>query len=109
MKTFVIAGAIALAVGATAVARPAPSEAEYLHASRCRGLAAGFGIVDPGFGAVLRASQGDRAAGLQERAAAEFARARREAAGSDGHDRAAGDQIGGCKVFLTSGESNALR
>jgi hypothetical protein len=108
MKSAAFVGAIALTVAGGAMAKPALSEADYLRASRCRGLAAGFGVIDPGFGAVLKATAGERGATLQERAGAEFIRARREAVHSDGHDRLAAELTGGCKVFLTLGDSNTL-
>lgn len=82
-----------------AVAANAPTDVDYLQASRCRGIAVGLGADASGINTYLKHAAGGRSPGVLARADEEFDRAKRQARGDDGKDRLRAELSGPCAAY----------
>lgn len=82
-----------------AVAANAPTDMDYLKASRCRGIAVGLGADPSAITSYLKHAAGGRSPGVMARADEEFDRARRQARGDDGKDRLRAELSGPCGAY----------
>lgn len=81
MKTIAIAvAAVTAAASGAALAKDRVSDAAYLQAARCHGLAAAVGAPDQDIAAFLRQAQAGRLPAVVERADTAFSSARRSGA-----------------------------
>ena len=96
----IAASALLIADGSLAAGRT--SDVDYLRANRCRGLATRVrGLIDAqALDSFLRTEARGRSDLVQLRASAEYARARRDAAGGDLGKRLAGELSGVCQAFV---------
>jgi hypothetical protein len=108
MKYAIIALATVFAAG-SAMASDKVTDVEFLKANRCKGLATTLtGVVDTqSLDSFIKAERGARAPYVMERAAEEFARAKREAKGQDRKERLTGELTGACQAYLGPASSVA--
>ena len=111
MKFAIVLTAAALLTAGAASAGEHITDAQYLKASRCKGLATTLtGVVDPGqIDAYLKSAKGARSPILMERADAEFDRAKREARVGGAKDRLTAELTGACSAYLGDPASVAKR
>ena len=101
--------ALSLASAATAAsAAPQASDADYLRAARCRGLAVGLGLDATSLAAFMKAQSGGRVPYVDERADEEFAKAKREARG-DAKARLTAEYNSACTAYLGPTKALAVR
>lgn len=85
-----------------AVAQPAAAtDADYLKASRCRGIAVGLGADPAAINSYLKHATAGRSPGILARADEEFDRGKREARG-DGKDRLRAELSGPCAAYAAA-------
>ena len=109
MKFAVLAlAAVTLAAG-SASATESMTDLQYLKANRCKGLATTLSAVaDPAaIAAFIKADRGARMPFIQERAANEFQRAKREAKGEDRKERLTAELTGPCQALMTTGAATS--
>ena len=101
MKYAVIAIVTVFAAG-SAMASDKVTDIEFLKANRCKGLAATLtGVVDTqSLDNFIKTEARARAPYVMERASEEFARAKREAKGTDRRERLTGELTGACQAYL---------
>lgn len=85
-----------------AFAQPAPTDADYLKASRCRGIAVGLGADPAAINNYLKHAAGGRSPSVLARADDEFDRGKREARGGDGKDRLRAELSGPCAAYAAA-------
>ena len=109
MKFAIIALAAATLAAGAASASDKVTDLDFLKANRCKGLAATLtGVVDAGsLDSFIKAERGARAPYVMERAAEEFAKAKKEARGEDRKDRLTAELTGGCQAYLGRAASMA--
>jgi hypothetical protein len=90
-----------------AVAAPA-TDADYLRASRCRGIAVGLGADPAAINAYLKTAVAGRSPAILDRADGEFVRAKREARG-DGKERLQAELAGPCAAYAAPTRTSSLR
>jgi hypothetical protein len=90
-----------------AVAAPA-TDADYLRASRCRGIAVGLGADPAAINAYLKTAVAGRSPAVLDRADEEFVRAKREARG-DGKERLQAELAGPCAAYAAPTRTSSLR
>jgi hypothetical protein len=102
MKFAIVLTAAVLSVAGAASASDRITDAQYLKASRCKGLATGItGVVDAAqIDAYLKQAKGARSPILMDRADAEFDRAKREARSGAGKERLTAELTGTCSAYL---------
>ena len=84
-----------------AVAQPAATDADYLKASRCRGIAVGLGADPAAINSYLKHAAAGRSPNVMARADEEFDRGKREARG-DGKDRLRAELSGPCAAYAAA-------
>ena len=111
MKFAIALTAAALFAAGAASASERISDAQYLKASRCKGLATSLtGIVDAGqIDAYLKSAKGARSPILMDRADAEFDRAKREARAGGAKERLTAELTSTCSAYLGDPASVAKR
>jgi|SRR5687768_5126858 len=111
MKFAIALTAAALFAAGAASASERVSDAQYLKASRCKGLATTLtGVVDAGqIDAYLKSAKGARSPILMDRADAEFDRAKREARVGGQKERLTAELTGTCSAYLGDPASVAKR
>jgi hypothetical protein len=111
MKFAIALTAAAIFVTGTASAGERVTDAQYLKASRCKGLATSMsGVVDAGqIDAYLKSVKGARSPILMDRADAEFDRAKREGRVGGQKERLTAELTGACSAFLGDPASVAKR
>lgn len=109
MKFAVFALAAVTLVAGSASAAENMTDLQYLKANRCKGLATTLNTVaDPAaIEAFIKADRGARMPFIQDRAVAEFQRARREAKGEDRKDRLTAELSGPCQAFMATGAATS--
>jgi hypothetical protein len=107
MKTAAtLLAALSLVVAGSAVASDRLSDADYLKANRCRGLAAGTaGIDTTSLDALLKTEGRSRVDTIYVMGEQEMQRGKRAAAQTDGKDRVSAELNGYCTAFLGGGGS----
>jgi hypothetical protein len=100
-----IAGVSLIAAG-TAAASPRMSDLDYLRASRCKGIAEAAGVDTAGVDALLKGAKMSRQPVINERAAAEMARAKRDLRGAQ-KDKVSAELSGGCAPYMGGPEDFA--
>ena len=103
MKFTTVALIAATLVAGSASAKETMSDLQYLKANRCKGLATTLSaVVDPAaIEAFIKADRGARMPFIQERAATEFQRAKREARSEDRKARLTAELTGPCQALMT--------
>ena len=111
MKFAIVLTAAALFAAGAASASERISDAQYLKASRCKGLATSInGVVDASqIDAYLKSAKGARSPILMDRADAEYDRAKREARVGGQKDRLTAELTGACSAYLGDSSSDAKR
>jgi hypothetical protein len=100
----ILLAAFGLAVAGSAVAADHLTDADWLKANRCSGLAAGLGSGEAaGLDALVKAEGRSRVEIVYEKGQQEMARAKREAARADGKDRIEAELNGPCTAFTSGG------
>ena len=109
MKFAIALTAAALFVAGAASAAERVTDAQYLKASRCKGLATSLtGVVDAGqIDAYLKTVKGARSPILMERADAEFDRGKREGRVGGQKERLTAELTGPCSAYLGDATSAA--
>jgi regulator of protease activity HflC (stomatin/prohibitin superfamily) len=102
MKFAIFALAAAVFAAGAASASDKVTDVDFLKANRCKGLATTLtGVVDTAsLDSFIKAERGARAPYVMERAAEEFAKAKKEAKGEDRKDRLTAELTGGCQAYL---------
>ena len=92
-------------VAGSAYATEDMTDLQYIRANRCKGLATTLSaVVDPAaITAFIKADRGTRTPFIQERADAEFQRAKREARSEDRKARLTAELTGPCQALMTGG------
>ena len=105
MKFTTIALIAVTMVAGSASAKETMTDLQYLKANRCEGLATTLSaVVDPAaITAFINADRGTRMPFIQERAANEFQRAKREARSEDRNARLTAELTGPCQALMTGG------
>jgi hypothetical protein len=101
MKITAIALAAITILGAGSAAA-AVSDVDYLKANRCKGLAVGLGSDTAGLDAFIKAEGRTRHPMIQQRADAEFAKAKRAGGKTDGRERLVAELSGPCMAYTTA-------
>ena len=111
MKFAIVLTAAAVFVAGAASASERITDAQYLKASRCKGLATSInGVVDAGqIDAFLKSARGARSPILMDRAEAEFDRAKREGRVGGAKERLTAELTGPCSAYLGDSASVAKR
>jgi len=109
MKFAIFALATAVLAAGAASASDKVTDVEFLKANRCKGLATTLtGVVDTNsLDSFIKAERGSRAPYVMERAAEEFAKAKKEAKGEDRKERLTAELTGGCQAYLGGASSVA--
>jgi hypothetical protein len=89
---------LSLASAASFAAAAPATDADYLRASRCRGIAVGLGADPSAINAYLKSASAGRGPAIADRADQEFARAKREAHG-DAKSRLEAELSGPCAAY----------
>ena len=102
MKTnVIILSAFSLVVAGSAAASDRLTDADYLKANRCRGLAVGTGGVDTAnLDALLKVEGRSRVPTIYTMGEQEMERGKRAASQSDSKDRIAAELSGYCTAFM---------
>jgi hypothetical protein len=108
MKFAIIAMAAVFAAG-SAAASDKVTDVDFLKANRCKGLATSLtGVVDTtSLDSFIKAERGVRAPYIMERAGEEFAKAKKEAKGSDRKERLTAELTGACQAYIGPASSMA--
>ena len=103
--------AAALAAAGAASAGSRATDADYLKAQRCKGLAEGLGgtVDTAGLDAVLKAEESSRQSFVIDRGATEMTRAKREARSEDRKARLTAELTGPCVAYLGDATAVAKR
>lgn len=109
MKYAIIVALTASFAASSAMAFDKVTDVDFLKANRCKGLATTLtGVVDTGqLDSFIKAERGARAPYVMERAAEEFAKAKKEAKGVDRKERLTAELTGGCQAYLGAASSVA--
>ena len=102
MKSAIIIALTASLAAGAAMASDKVTDVEFLKANRCKGLATTLtGVVDSTqLDSFIKAERGARAPYVMERAAEEFAKAKKEARSDDRKERLTAELTGGCQAYL---------
>ena len=97
-----------IAAAGAAVASDHLSDVDYLKANRCRGLAAGFGVGDTtSLDSLIKTEGRSRMEIIYQKGQEELARAKRDAARTDGRERLTAELNGPCVAFM-GGKDTAM-
>jgi hypothetical protein len=102
-----VAAGIASATAASA--STIKSDADFLKASRCKGLAAGLGVDSSSLDAALKVEARSRVEYIQSRGYTEMARAKRQAGDANLKERLTAELNGPCTAYLGPANSDVAR
>jgi hypothetical protein len=93
--------AAGIASASAASASTINTDADFLKASRCKGLAAGLGVDAAGLDAALKVEARRRVEYIQSRGYTEMARAKRQAGDANLKERLTAELNGACTAYLS--------